>query len=118
MSRELDYDNLSDEDKQYLLDRGNPGDLRRAGLLDTPDFDLSSTPDSIEPHELTGDPEPAFDLDSKVAEDSVGNPSDPADGVLQPNPGPEAVTEQVPFEPEKPKAPAKSASSVKTSDKA
>jgi len=114
MSRQIDFSKpLSDEDKQYVLDRGNPTELRAAGLLEDPNFDLSNVPGSLMQHEIDGTGEPTFDVDSKVADESVGEPGafessllKPAEKVKMPEP--------VPFKAEAAKAPAaKTAGSAK-----
>lgn len=96
---DLDFDNLSDDEKQYIRNTGNPDLMRRAGLMGEVDFDLSNVPGSLERHELEGEPMPVFDPESEVADESVGKPNDPRDLTLQPPPpGSEVKVETTPFE--------------------
>jgi hypothetical protein len=94
----LDFSNLSDDEKAYIRNTGSPDLMRRAGLMDQPDFDLRNVAGSIQQHELDGDPMPVFDNEGKIALESVGNPDDPRDRVLQPNSAPDAVVPTEPFE--------------------
>ena len=93
---DIDFDNLSKEDEAYIRNTGSPDLMRRAGLMEPVTFDLTHVPGSMQPHEVDGEGEPVFDMEGKVAEQSVGG--DPAkDEVLQPSPEPTKV-DPVPFE--------------------
>jgi hypothetical protein len=93
-----DFENLSDDQITYIRNTGNPELMRRAGLMEPVTFDLTGTPGSLQPHELQNEPMPVFDPDSKIAEESVGDPNSSADVTLQPTPGPAPVVETTPFE--------------------
>lgn len=99
MSREIDFEKpLSDEDKQYLLNRGNSAELRKAGLMEDQTFNLDGTPGSLPEYQLKGEPEPVFDPESKAVgdqEDSVSQPQ-----VLLPDPSPTTEREQVEYKAE------------------
>lgn len=95
---DLNFEDLSDDDKTYVRNTGNPDLMRRAGLLEPVSFDLAQVPGSLETHEKTGDGEPTFDLDSKVAEESVGTANDTSQETLQPPPATYVAPDPVPFE--------------------
>lgn len=94
----FDFDNLSKDEQTYIRNTGNPELMRRAGLMEPIHFDLSNVPGSLPQHEIEQTPMPTFDIDGKVAEESVGDPGDPAAGSLLPSPGPEPIVETEPFE--------------------
>lgn len=112
MSKVIDWDKpLSDEDLAYVRMRGNVPDMRRAGLLPNPDFDLSGVPDSMLPHEIDGTGEPTFDVDSKIAEQSVGEPG-ANESTYLPTARPNTMPDAVPFKNET-ATPAKTAEAPK-----
>lgn len=107
MSRQIDFSKpLSDEDRKYVIERGNPIEMRQAGLVEDPNFDLSDVPGSLMQHEIDGTGEPTFDLDSKVADESVGEPGAMESSLLA-VPEPAKMPKPVPFKADS--APAKQA---------
>lgn len=114
MSRQIDFSKpLSDEDLEYVKQRGNPQELREAGLLADPNaFDFSRVPGTLLPHEIDGTGEPTFDVDSKVADESVGEPGALESSLLD-VPAPPKMPEPVPY-----KAPAPKPAAAKPAAKA
>jgi hypothetical protein len=98
MSMVIDFDKpLTDEEKAYLLNRGTPEQLRRAGLSgEDPNLGLGGVPDSLEDYEKDGTGQPVFDLDSKVADESVGEPG-ALEGAIMPVAPPPKLPDPVPF---------------------
>jgi hypothetical protein len=110
MSMVIDFDKpLTDEEKAYLLNRGTPEQLRRAGLSDEdPNLGLGGVPDSMEKYEVDGSGQPVFDLDSKVADESVGEPG-ALEGAIMPVDPPPKLPDPVPFKANESAAPAQKA---------